>query len=138
MPELAYRSYATRLALCLTVALGVVAAHTYYNRGRRGELERVIEATAVGDRQFFPVGENQPAVSFQGRVLSPIGGAPKEIRETKVLRAGTDATGRYHVYVHRPPEGETGKEEKARVENSAYLLKTGPSQFVEFQLADQK
>jgi hypothetical protein len=83
---------------------------TVRDERRRHELETVSEPRAVGDSQFFPEPESlapgQTLARFEGRELIAAQPEPVEIRDSRMLKAGRDESGAYHIY--RPLEKENG------------------------------
>src|SRR6266478_9700265 len=107
MPEIAYRPYALRLMLSLLVALAVVVIHSSIGEGRRAQLETSSEATAVGDKEFYPRGADAPPLLFGGQPLVLVNPHSFEPRETKMRHVGEDDSHRFRLYVytgHEPLE----------------------------------
>jgi hypothetical protein len=133
MAEIAYRRYAMLIAGALAVGLAAVVAHSASLNGKRGELERWSERTAVGDKELYPMGEQAPPLVFRGKPLTPTSGEPHEMRETRAIRVGDDDSHHFRIYIHRdnlPREGETA--------DPTYLVKVGPNSFLKLQAAERK
>jgi hypothetical protein len=96
---------------------------TVRDEGRRRELETVSEPRAVGDSQFFPesasLASGQTLARFEGRELVAAEGEPVEIRDSRMLKAGSDESGAFQVY--RPLDKEN---------NGFLFLKIGRDKYV--------
>ena len=115
----------------LAVALGVTA----FDRSRRGQIERMSETTAVGDRDVFtlPAKSAEPhpvAVTVEGRVWRLVSLEKRELRETHMRRVGRDEAAGLWLYRF---EGDSRRLDDAgkAVPAGGHYLKTGRDEFAE-------
>ena len=123
-----------RLGLALLAGSLLVALTLVLDRARRESIETTREVTAVGDAAFIaPPGQGdfaKPLVTLHGQPLHAAGARTVRLRDTKMVRAGMDDTGKYSVYSTREswPPGEASAAQKP---SDALFLKTGEGEYLE-------
>lgn len=95
--------WATRIGAALIVGYLIVAMSLLYDRAHRVSLESIQQSTSVGDHAFFAIptaadGSAPALVSFKGQPLHIVSLRRIPLRDTKMIRQGTDDSGRYVVY----------------------------------------
>jgi hypothetical protein len=118
----------------LLSAVAVVVLLNAIDRPRRSQLEHHEQVTAVGDNAFFRLPDTAQAAPaavaiFRRQELHPVSLKAVEIRDSKMLIAGTDDSGRSRIYTSRDPaplaEGEVEKKSE-----TAFFLKLGPGKYL--------
>jgi hypothetical protein len=112
------------LALALGIAISAISV--FQDSENRGDIEEIIQRTAVEDRNYFP---------FEDRDLIPIRytGAPLIIRspspdpmpDSGMIREGLTEDSKYRLYI--PVERLNGERQTG---GPSWYLKTGPGHFV--------
>ena len=132
-----HRPIAVRLGegLLAGFALWIFAAGS--DAVNRHQLETFKEVTAVGDRAYLPVrpGQEQNSTAsllFQGKRLLPAGSQKAEVRDSKMIRAGKDDSGSYHLYTTASDESVTADEAEQK---NTYYLKLAPNEYLRVRLA---
>lgn len=95
------RPVAIRLGLALLGGTAVVIALAGLDHGRRADLERVTERTAVGDRAIYAVPRLPSApvpVAWRGKALRVAGSETVELRDTEMTPAGETDGGTFRIY----------------------------------------
>ena len=111
------------IGMGLVVAFGVVAGWGYGDGQRWGELEVVVEQTAVGDVVLVPekrdaFGGLVISVGWEGKRLIPVGGKVLKIKDVEVRRVGKDEASGVSIYREK---GVGGEEYLLRVSGGRFL-----------------
>jgi hypothetical protein len=111
------------IGMGLVVAFGVVAGWGYGDGQRWGELEVVVEETAVGD--VVLVAEKRDAfgglvisVGWEGKRLVPVGEKVLKIKDVEVRRVGKDVASGVSIYREK---GGVGEDYLLRVSGGRFL-----------------
>lgn len=114
------------LGAVLIAAFGIVLAFTARDNARRSEIETVTQPRAVGDEQFVALAEpldvSQPVARFEGRSLFVQETDPIEARDSKMMKAGRDESGRFFVY--RSPEPKDAEFHFLKTAHGRYVKAT--------------
>lgn len=111
------------IALATLVLVGCVAVFTAWDRMHNRETETVVTPTAVGDAHYVqePAGGTGPTgLKYQGENLVMI--SEGKMRDSKLIRAGTDDSGVYVLY--RP------EDEKEPLPKGHFYMKAKPNIFI--------
>jgi hypothetical protein len=91
--------WAAWIALATLVLVSCVAGFTAWDRAHTAALETVITPTAVGDTHYIEVpnaGSGPIGLKYQGQALDMV--AESKIRDSRLVRVGTDDSGAYSLY----------------------------------------
>jgi hypothetical protein len=116
--------WAAGIGLGTLVLVASVAIFTAWDRTRTASLEDVITPTAVGDTHFIqePKSRTGPiGLTYHGQNLDMV--SKGKIRDSQLIRVGTDDSGVYAVY--RLEEGKEGSK------NERLFMKAAENEFVE-------
>jgi hypothetical protein len=116
--------WAAGIALATLLLVGSVAVFTVWDRGRTASIEEAVTPTAVGDMHFVrePAGKKGPiGLKYQGQKLDMV--SEHKIRDSKLVRVGTDDSGVYWIY--RPADESEG------LGKDRFLMKTAVNEYVE-------
>ncbi len=133
-PVLFARKHAIRAGAAVLAGLTLVLVFTTLDHSRRSTLEKTAQTTAVGDRAFLllPAISQKPpaaAANFRGQALYPVSYARLEIRDSRMIQAGSDDSGAFHIYTTREHVPlQDGEIEAPGV--PIYFLKTAPDEYV--------
>jgi hypothetical protein len=123
-PPLLWRGGLIRLATIFLSGFVVILCFTAYENSRRDKLERVEFAVAVEDTNFFPLSsdvlDEQPVLTFGRKPLFLRSKTPVKLRDTDMVRRGTDDSGGYNIYA--PHDAVT-----------RYLVKIGANYYLELR-----
>jgi hypothetical protein len=130
------RRAAAAFGVAMILGFALLIATVGFDRGRRTDLEKIVERTAVGDRNYFALPDPGakiavPSIMYQGRELRI---ADKvEIRDVRLLRVAPDDSGKYTLYRARDKDL---KDEEDQPLGDTLLLKLEPDQYVKVAAAD--
>jgi len=112
--------------IVLIAGVSFAAASAFKDSQNRGVLEKAVERTAVGDRNWFPLeAEPRPSLVFEGAPLTPAAKQPETMAEVSMRIAGVTEGGNYRLYVPKERAGEN-----AETGGPSWYVKTGPGQFL--------
>jgi hypothetical protein len=114
--------WAAWIGLGTLVLVASVAVFTAWDRAHTSALEEVIMPTAVGDTHFVPEpsgGKGPINLKYQGQQLDMV--SESKIRDSKLIRAGTDDSGVYSLYEMDEDGGKNGR----------LFMKVGVNEFME-------
>ena len=116
--------WAVGIGLATLAVVGSVAVFTAWDRAQTTALEAVVTPTAVGDPHYVrkpPSGAGPIGLKYQGQKLDMV--TEDKIRDSKLIRVGTDDSGVYWLY--RPEEENQG------LPKDRFLMKVGTNDFIE-------
>jgi hypothetical protein len=130
-PVPAFPGQRAAVALCvaLLMGLGLALALVLRDNAHRGELEGVVESSAVGDTHYLSIPEPPPPEPFpavahlHGQPLIPAGYKRHEKREADLQPLAKDEATGLTIYQAPVKAKEAG-------EPPTYFLKTGPGEFL--------
>ena len=112
--------------IVLVAGVSFAAASAFKDSRNLAVIEKAVERTAVGDKNWFPIDTNTPpALVFEGSLLIPAGKQPETMSEPRMRLAGVLESGTYRLYVPQERAGEN-----AETGGPSWYVKTGPSQFL--------
>jgi hypothetical protein len=116
--------WAVWIALATLVLIAGVAAFTAWDRVRDASVEDVVTPTAVGDTHYVEkpnAGAGPIGLKYQGKALAMVG--ERKIRESKLIRAGSDDSGTFTLY--RPAD------ERKALPKDRFYMKVKTNDFME-------
>lgn len=110
----------------LIAGVAFAAASAFKDHQNRAVIEKAVERTAVGDKNWFPADAPPlPSLVFEGSSLIPTGKQSETMTESRMRLAGVTESGNYRLYVPLERAGEN-----AETGGPSWYVKTGPSQFL--------
>ena len=112
--------------IVLIAGVSFAAASAFKDSQNRTTIEKAVERTAVGDRNWFPHEASPlPSLVFEGAPLTPAAKQPETMPEVRMRIAGVAEGGNYRLYVPQERAGEN-----AETGGPSWYVKTGPGQFL--------
>jgi hypothetical protein len=122
--DLSKAAVAWTIVLISGVSFAAVSA--FQDSRNRTTLEKAVERTAVGDKNWFPLDAAPPAsLVFEGSPLTPAAKEPETLPEVRMRLAGVAEGGNYRLYVPQERAGEN-----AETGGPSWYVKTGPGTFL--------
>jgi hypothetical protein len=110
----------------LIAGVSFAAASAFKDHQNLAVIEKAVERTAVGDKNWFPADAAPlPSLVFEGGPLIPAGKQSETMSEPRMRIAGVTESGNYRLYVPQERAGEN-----AETGGPSWSVKTGPGQFL--------
>lgn len=110
----------------LLTGVAIAASSAAWDSAHRGELEKVVQATAVGDSDFYPL-QAKPSIRFQGEDLKPSASPVESFPDSQMRIVGEAEGGAFRLYV--PVERVNGAESLG---GPSWYVKVANGKFVRF------
>ena len=127
--ELPWKKAAMALVACFLVGYAVQLGVTVLDRG---DLESVVQPSAVGDSSYFAVPETlavgDALATYEGQTLVAAARAPEKASSFSMIRIGREDSGAFDVYRAGDESDETLRD--------VFFLKTAPRRFLRVRVAE--